>query len=304
MQENLHYIGQLAPETEAAGKSLSEGVARFHDLTKDIPGPEDFELKEDVEAEPHPETIDDRPDSEGRPHKIRRRFYRSPAYWQKRSRGEIPPLGSMREHELNQQPFAAVAPEEIPEDRLEPADKRRRVVEIDSSPSYAPTEPPVPLEEEGSQSGFQMHNELDELMPDPGAVPAHLEPETDVNPPESDRPDNTDEIMPEVDSRSHEIEPSGIDVPVPEAGEDELAVTARLQQAEHVFELSIDVHPEDITENPRVSGIFSENACKLRRRPRRSKEGLKSSSVSSIHTTRNCFSKLCKKNGKAGLTIR
>ena len=243
-------LGQLAPETEAAGKSLSEGVARFHDLTKDIPGPEDFELKEDVEAEPHPETIDDRPDSEGRPHKIRRRFYRSPEYWQKRSRGEIPPLGSMHEQELNQQPFAAVAPEEIPEDRLEPADKRRRVVEIDSSPSYAPTEPPVPLEEEGSQSGFQMHNELDELMPDPGAVPAHLEPETDTNPPESDRPDNTDEVMPEVDSRSNEIEPSGIDVPVPEAGEDELAVTARLQQAEHVFELSIDVHPEDITENP------------------------------------------------------
>ena len=156
----------------------------------------------------------------------------------------------MHEHELNQQPFAAVAPEEIPEDRLEPADKRRRVVEIDSSPSYAPTEPPVPLEEEGSQSGFQMHNELDELMPDPGAVPTHLEPETDANPPESDRPDNTDEVMPEVDSRSHEIEPSGIDVPVPNAGEDELAVTARLQQAEHVFELSFDVHPEDITENP------------------------------------------------------
>lgn len=109
-------LGQLSPETEDARKSLSEGVARFHDLSKDIPGPEDFELKEDVEAEPNPETLSDRPESEGGPRKIRRRYQRSPEYWQKRSRGEIPPLGTVHESELSQQPSASAAPgAEIPD---------------------------------------------------------------------------------------------------------------------------------------------------------------------------------------------
>ena len=151
---------------------------------------------------------------------------------------------------MSQQPFASAAPDEIPRDPNEPADKRRRVVDIDSSPSYAPTEPPVPLEEEGSLSGTQMYHELDELMPDPGVVPGHLDAEPEANPPESNNPENTDEVMPEVDSRPSHVEESGIDVPVPEAGEDELAVTARLAKVEQVFELSFDIHPEDITENP------------------------------------------------------
>ena len=44
---------------------------------------------------------------------------------------------------------------------------------------------------------------------------------------------------------------SGVDVPVPEPTEDELLVHRSQEKvSEHIFELSIDITPEDITDNP------------------------------------------------------
>ena len=65
-------FGKLVPELEDADKPLAATghFGQYQDLTKDVPGPEDFELEEDVEAEPSPMPIDDRPSSEGGPRKI------------------------------------------------------------------------------------------------------------------------------------------------------------------------------------------------------------------------------------------
>ena len=100
------------------------------DLTKELPQNDDFELRDDVDEEP-----DDNPDDDNSPgphkpidgkHKrvaeeqleqprsIRRRFYGSPKYWQKRALGGPTtgphPRGRIRPHVLREFPSSVEPP--------------------------------------------------------------------------------------------------------------------------------------------------------------------------------------------------
>lgn len=71
--------GSLHDDLERAEEKLAERAGQFVDLLPDKPVEEDMELKEDLDEEP--EYVNPHPEVEGGPRKIRRRFYRSQAYW-------------------------------------------------------------------------------------------------------------------------------------------------------------------------------------------------------------------------------
>ena len=150
---------------------------------------------------------------------------------------------------------------------------------------------------------MQIEDELDELMPEPVAGHEHLGAEPEVSSPihNNPEPENTDVAMLEIDSQPPMVEESGVNVPVPEAGEDELAVTARLSKVEQVFELSFDIHPEDITDNPLcLWNLFEEcfqAAPPSKAKQRRVEVHFRKRNEHDEHDN-SCFSKPCKKSGK------
>ena len=210
---------------------------QYYDLVGQVPTEADFELADDVEAEPDPLFPEE--SSEGGPRKVRRRFYRSIDYWEDRARG-APPRGALQEGPMPavldmSQPHASAPSRDQPFDEDSP-EKRRRV-EFQSDAEEMSYEPSLLDPEEQRESIFADPDapgpsEMD--LEAPSIEPAPLLDAETTDPPIED------------------TEMSGIDVPVPEPAEDELLITPKKlnkNKQEMVFEISFDVHPEDITDD-------------------------------------------------------
>ncbi len=238
--------GRLDPDIEQAEQQLSNRAPQYQDLTKDLPEESDEELMHDREAEPLEDKEVREFEEEGGPRKIRRRFYRSKEYWEKRSRG-MPPHGTLQEGPL---PYI-VGPEHSELNyEGEPPSKRRAVleqipeeIEMDSaaSPSIAPADefPDASNEAEPPSVGIpEPAGSSDDQVPAPSDA-AHEEvvPETDHNPEESSH-------------NNHEISDLP---PVPEIEDDELLVdvgSEKVRASESVLVVSMDVVKTDITDDP------------------------------------------------------
>ena len=258
MAEDEHEFRSMAKELSLGSelKDIESSLAKtwnlVHDLTQHVPTDKDFELQEDVEAEPDPEGIEDH-DLEGAPRKIRRRIQRSPEYWEQRSQG-LPPLGPIHEGPAsNSVPIDQPRPPVSPED--ENPEKRRRVDFDDVpdlmeyTPSIAPDSPMSshPIDEDMPEERDDIANEnveseVEPVLPEPVPLPVP-----------ASEPETTDTLTPETE----DVPMSGVDVPVPEtdelfAGKNKSKINTRKnnRKVEQVFELSFDIFPQDITSNP------------------------------------------------------
>lgn len=230
-------MGRLDPQIEQAEQSLTQRAPQYQDLTDELPAIDDEELKMDLE-EPESDTEPD-PDLEG-PRKVRRRFYRSTEYWQKRSRGE-PPLGSLQK---------GLVPNRVTLEDLatEPPAKRRTLEPViereDEEMSYTPTTP-----EQGPVADVETPGlDLDQPMPESAVTEQDAQmpfvPETDTTMAE---PSESVPAEPMVDTELP------VNVPVPEEDEEGLMVdigTEKVKRQESVLEVSFNVTSEDITTDP------------------------------------------------------
>ena len=235
-------VGQLSPDLARAEQHLRENRGQFIDLVpnnpEDNPQESDMELQEDVEEEPG-QVISD---SEGGPRKIRRRFYRSDEYWKERAAGR-PPSGSLHEgpmprvlNSMADLPSSAASSRDRP-DASSPAEKKRRV-EIDSDAeelSYEPTSPAETLPDDPLEDQPEAADSTANAESAAGSQPDNLSTE---NPP-----------VPEVDQEMEESQ-RAVDTPVPMDDDDELQVTATKHSSHQVLEVSFNVNPEDITDDP------------------------------------------------------
>ena len=235
-------IGQMHPDVVDAEHTLSRDIAGYKDLTKDMPSPEDMELESDLDAEPvdeehHNGTKRDR-EGENQPRRVLRRIHRTDEYWRKRSLG-APPLGPLQEGvtptlvSLEEATSSSKRLRTVPEEPVPDEDQRS----ISYSPSVAPS-----LPEEAQPEGSDVKEEPvdeDDNMPDQNE---------DVNPETSEEPTAVppDESM--TDPVSPEADPGQIHIPSDDEG---LQVTGKVKVPTlDVLEVSLDIHPSDITDNP------------------------------------------------------
>ena len=237
-------VGKLSDDAEMAGENLDKRWGQYIDLVPDTPEDMDFDLKDDLKEDN--EEGDEK--LEGGPRKVRRAFYRTPQYWRDKAAGRQQPLGALHE---------GPAPEVITEfptprtrsprdNQRDDGDKRRRVeinsdaerIEFDPNrPDYSPSIAPSVQPEMPDNSPL-----MDEPMPDAADSndqqnPADMEVENS----------EPQQVEPSAPSQGDQpLEP--VDVPVP--SDDELIVSQNTMRSEQIFELSVDVCPEDITENP------------------------------------------------------
>ena len=203
-------------------------------MTQDIPKDDDLELDADVEDEPDDDETWKRKqdfDLEGvAPKRIRLRYYRSPEYWDNRSKG-MPPLKMLQEGPMPRMASLHHDPPE-PQHEDEPPMKRAARETLDSIPEedYTPSVAPP-----GESPDVAPAPDI-EVVPD--SVSEH------ANDPEasSTKVEPTEAPM-DVEERLQRA----VEHPVPE--DEDLLVTAR-KQREEVFELSFDIYPEDIRDNP------------------------------------------------------
>ena len=264
--------GELPKELSDVHEKLTQKFGNFHDLLNDVPKDDDHELTEDIQAEPDLSMPED-PDSEGGPRKVRRRFYRSPEYWKKRNQG-APPLGPLHEGPM---PQVITDPSQI--DNENPESKRRRVEiqedpeMIDDSPSIAPTTP-----------------EQAPVMPD-----VEMPEGVDLNP----IPESTEGQPPENTDEGTSAAQEAIDTPVPEPGDDELLVQRndhpkKIPNTEYVFEVGLDVFPEDVTDNELfLWGVLDE--CFLAHTPKAKQRRVEVSFRKLNETDKELFRKAMKK---------
>ena len=239
--------GRLDPDVEQAEQQLSNRAPQYQDLTLELPEEADDELTHDIEAEPDIDKEIRDFEEEG-PRKIRRRFYRSPSYWEKRSRG-MPPHGTLQEGPL---PYI-VGPEHTELNyEGEPPSKRRAVldqipeeIEMHSEgESYTPSL--APADEEPAASNV--------AEPPRVVIPEPLGSTDDPVPAPSDAAQ--DPGVAETDPNTHQDSQSRPEVsdlpPVPDDDE-ELMVdigTERVRAKESVLVVSMDVVKTDITDDP------------------------------------------------------
>ena len=226
-------VSKLPDELESADKSLSAGFGNYQDLSQEVPEDGDFELTEDIEKEPDKEA-GDIANSEGEPRKIRRRFYKPRDYWERKARGEQPVLGSLHVGPTPQ--VIRATPDNIESPETEDQESKRRRIEIDLDPDVRTYSP---ADEQPSTS-------VEPLEGDPIELPMeHLDEEM-VQPAPPQPPEDTD-------MHAETSETDGIDVPIP-VDDEELAVEGsnlpKGKRVHDIFEVSIDVHPQDITEDP------------------------------------------------------
>eukprot|EP00435_Cladocopium_sp_Y103_P025552 s3203_g6.t1 len=251
-------VGDLPDDVARAEDKLHGRFGNYIDLSKDLPEDMDLELEDDVQAEPdHP-----KPHLEGGPRKVRRRFYRSPEYWEARAAG-APPLGGLHEGPMpNRVSLDDLFPTPEQDDDIQESPVKRPRVRIDSdveeldmqqqpsaeySPSLGPADDP-PME---SQAPLP---EASEAASPPGDLSESAVPDTLDDAQMSNQPDAeiTDAAMNE----------QAVHVPVPQ--DDELHVSSKPSavRAEQVFEVSPDIVPEDISDNPMcLWGVLEE--CQL-----------------------------------------
>ena len=235
-------VGKLSPEMEQAESHLRHNAGQFIDLVPSIPQDDDFELKEDMDVEP--EAPD--PHSEGGPRKVRRRFYRSPEYWEQRAAG-MPPAGALQEGPRPEMVHLAPDDDDLMSEPIDEPEEKRRRVAINSDVDEHEYEPESPLREpvadEPQIDQPQINPDDSNLLPEAaGTVPA-------------DSAETTDVPMIEQHAGANE---RAVNTQVPDDG-DELQVTAqpsapsadrKTQRAEQVFEVSMDVLATDITSDP------------------------------------------------------
>ena len=238
-------MGRLDPQLEQAEQSLSQRAPQYQDLTKELPTVDDEELKTDLEAEPdNDDDLISNFDAEEGPRKVRRRFYRSTEYWQKRTRGE-PPLGSLQEGLVPNR----VTLEDL---SLEPATKRRTLEPVpereDEEMSLASDCAPT------SNQGVPPDNlmeDLDPIVDQP--MPESADPEQDVEMPDVPETDTTLAQPSESPPAEPFVDPDlAVSVPVPEDDEGLMVETGngRIKRQESVLEVSFNVTSEDITADP------------------------------------------------------
>ena len=221
-------LGQLSPDLERASESLREKAGQFIDLLPDKPQDEDMELEEDFNDDD-----DDDPDPpddlEGGPRKIRRRISRSDEYWRKRAAG-AQPLGVLHE---GPQPRIARAMSDLP-DPTAPSDEaahdeKRRRVTIDPEIEVEQYEPTTPADTPKEMPGTPVDSPDQPMSED--ALPDIEIPQQPVE----------DQAMDDLQK--------AIEVPVPD-DEDLMVSGSSNVHKDHVLEVSMNVLPEDITENP------------------------------------------------------
>ena len=260
--------GAEPADIRGARHALSEQPSRYRDLMSDLPRDSDHELDEDLDDEDIDGFDDDEddnnpgrgsknrrsesgPSSEGVPRKIRRRFYRSSEYWQRRAQGE-PPLGALQEGTIPQVQANLQEPSSStgsPPKRARFASQSQlsRILEYeppaeDYSPSIAVA--PENRENESQPINVDNPNEEQNLLPP-------QDPNPDQNQGSSEHSVQAPGEDPTAVAESADVPmPDGVDVPVPEPEMDELLLEERLMRQETVLEVSIDVVPEDITKNP------------------------------------------------------
>ena len=232
------------PSWSKLKQNVSSKSGQFEDLSEEHkPIEEDHELEDDLWEEPN---VEDSQLEQG-PKKIRRRFYRSDDYWRRRAEG-APPLGPLHDDvDLPQvvrlKSSRSLEPDD--DDNVEPDRKRQVTVTDDVEKySYEPTSPaksPRPSLDDAeigqdAQSGVQSEAlpETPESQP-----PITSEDETAVNDP-----------MPPAEPEPRDVQPH--EVPVPMDDGDELIVEHEennpVPGKHDVMEVSIEVRPEDITE--------------------------------------------------------
>ena len=216
--------GKLHPDVIEAEQVALKNAGSFQDLTDDMPVEDDMELASDLDDEP------DNADHKGEKRhlegeepirRVSQRFYRSPEYWKKRAAG-APPLGSRQE---------GVMPDMIiPGD--EPSSKRVRIDDQPQEQEYEPSEPYEP-----SVAPDPPDDDMSEQIEDPQPVPV----------------ETSDSPMPEPPAAMESTETTSVpeDAPPHIQSDDEglIAESNPIKSAE-VMEISIDITPEDITDNP------------------------------------------------------
>ena len=239
-------VGQLHPELEQAEEHVAKraGWPQFHDLMDHKPTNDDVELEDDLMDDPDdkPEEKEEQDPSMDQPRRVRVRFYRSPEYWRKRAAGEIGPHGALQEG-----PVPAMV--QLPQD-IEERDEKRRRVTIEEPPAVEQSvlEPEV-MEPVHSDGGDSL-----------SYTPSYAE-EPSVSRQEGDnaQPMQGDSIEPEFIDPAHPLPPDDDDAvkldeavscPIPAGDDEDLYIHHSFKESQEVFEMSMDVIPEDITDNP------------------------------------------------------
>ena len=227
--------GRLDPAVEQAEQNVSSKSGQFQDLVKENePLEEDHELEDDLWEEPDIEQPQQE-ELEG-PRKVRRRFYRSPEYWQRRAEG-APPLGPLHD-DVPMPHVIQLKPSRSADTMLdEPPSKRQVTVTSDAEEfEYDPTEPALSPQEEEMPEASQD-------TPPPGDPP---DPPT-ADPEPSQNVETQEASLPSVVSQ----EPQ--EVPIPIDDDEELIMEHEecepIPHKHDVMEVSIEVRPEDISEN-------------------------------------------------------
>ena len=230
--------GRLHPELENAEQSVSSRSGQFADLTKEHePMDEDHELEEDLWEEPNdPERELD----EGAPRKIRRRITRSPEYWEHRAEG-APPLGPL--HADAEMPTVIRLKPSRPGPPIDNEPDPKRKVQINSEAEELEYEPSIASEAPETGDPAVQSEQTSHADPSVAAQESPADPSTDGA-----------DAMKQPDPPPEE-EPNPITTPVPNnRSDDELLLEHEdafpVPDKHEVMEVSIEVRPDDIAENP------------------------------------------------------
>ena len=238
--------GRLHPDVIKAEQSVSGYAGSYKDMIDEKPTEDDMELQSDLDDDDrNPQRKGEKRSIEGEDQirRVQMRITRSSSYWQKRASG-MPPLGTL--HEGDAPPLVSLE---------QPSSKRLKTV------------PEQPQEERAASVSYEPSiapSVLDDEMPDQ-ALPADPSADSQVIPHESlDPEDNPPEISPNPDQPQEDnVSPAPETAAGPAAEENGPPPHIESDDegliAEHgnvkvptldVLEVSLDIHPEDITENP------------------------------------------------------
>ena len=249
--------GRLDPSVERAEQELSSRCPQYQDLSQDIPEDTDMELEQDIMEEPDEAPEENEQEEEGGPRKVRRRFYRSPEYWQKRAAG-MPPLGTLQEGPM---PVRVGPQHQEPNYEGEPPSKRRAVLEDipeedEQMPGLSTPQNPPEVDDDSLYSPSIAPDPVEPQIP-PDDLMELPEPLNAAIPPESETPDEPshsaplDEALPEITAEQQLDQAAAI--PVPDDDDENLMVEVqdgKCKRSESVLEVSLNVCRDDITSDP------------------------------------------------------
>ena len=225
--------GRLQPDIEEAEATLDSKAGQYVDLYEDAPDDEDFQLSDENQEN------DDSDDTQPPP-KARRRVDRSEAYWKSRSHG-APPLGSIQELPENMEDRWGTKRVAEPSQEVQEPPNQSRRIDTQESPSAEYTPSVAPPEDQPMDEQPQ-----DTPIPDSSAGPAEV-----------------DQPEPAMPPSSMGVEPSAVDVPVPDEDEQFCVTESQTHSLCDAFacEISLDVRPEDITDTPMCLWPMLEECC-------------------------------------------